>query len=162
MHDGVSVHAVICDDVRTELNGKITLVGMHLRGVTVNGTAPAGLPQLWLALWVTYPVSPMPEVIRIVAKGDTLEGAPFDITIHPGQDATAEGGIHAHAEQALMELILNRWAPVFFKGDGTLMVEVFADGKLVFANHFPVTIAPSSNPQIPPAIVNGTSPTVVS
>lgn len=162
MHDGLSVHAVFCDDVRPEMDGKATLVGVHMQGVTVNGTAPAGLPQLWLALWVTYPTSSMPETIRIVAKGDSLESQPFDITLHPRQEAEAEGDTDTDAGETVTEFIVNRWTPIFFKQDGTLTVEVSADGMTMFTARFPVTITPSPDPRVPPAIGYSTSQPVVS
>ncbi|MGQ3047808.1 MAG: hypothetical protein ACT6Q8_18690 [Niveispirillum sp.] len=152
MHDGVSVHAVFCDDVRTELDGKITLVGMHMRGVTVNGTAPAALPQLWLALWVTYSASLIPDTIRIVAKGDCLDSQPFDATLNPRSDAETEIASADLNEYTVTEFIVHRWSPIFFKDDGSLTVDVIANGVEIFAGSFPVTIALAPNSQIPPAL----------
>lgn len=148
MRKGFAVHAVFCDDIRPEPDGKVTLVGMHMQGVRVNGVAPCALPQIFLGVWVTYPTSPAPEAIRIVAMGDTLENAAFDTTLHPRQEAVAGDG----DSDIAVEFITNRWAPAFFKGDGKLTVEIFADGTEIFASEWPVIVTPSTHPEVPPAI----------
>lgn len=149
MREGVTVHAVFFDDIRVELDDKVTLVGVHMHGIKVNGMAPAALPQLWMGIWVSYPTAPKPKTIRIVAKGDTLENPAFDVTLHPRQEEEDVGTVDAGSAT---EFITNRWLPAAFSGNGTISVDVFVDGKNIFAMDWPVIIAPSPNPQVPPAI----------
>lgn len=152
MREGFSAHAVFCDDIRPEIDGKATLVGVHMEGIRVNGAAPAGLPQLWLALWITYPVSPRPETVRIVAKADIWDVATVDISLHPRQDAQESGDAQVDEAATKGEFIAHRWAPVYFTGDGAVTVEIFIDGRLMWGANIPVRVAPQMQPRIPPAL----------
>ncbi|AUN33296.1 hypothetical protein [Niveispirillum cyanobacteriorum] len=154
MRDGYNVRVILFDDLRVELNDKLTIVGMHTQGIKLNGTAPAALPQLCLGAWISYPLSPMPETIRIIAKGDTLDDPALDTTMSPRQEteprATDQSGFRT-------EFLTNRWVFPTFNANGTISVDVFADDELIFAAYWPVTIAPNPNPMIPPAIQFGPS-----
>lgn len=149
MREGYTVHAMFFDDLRIELDDKLTLVGIHMQGIKLNGTAPAALPQLWLGVWISYPLSPIPKTIRIVAKGDTLDSSAFDTTLHPRQE-TEE--LDTDQSGSRTEFLTNRWLVPVFKESGTISVDVFADGERIFAMDWPVIISPSPNPQVPPAI----------
>ena len=50
------LHSIYCDDVRREINGKITLVGTYPGGLTFNQPAPAILPKLCIVLTAQTPI----------------------------------------------------------------------------------------------------------
>jgi hypothetical protein len=43
---------IFCDDIRAEVGGKITLIGIYTSGMKVHGTFPFVLPKF--ALWINY------------------------------------------------------------------------------------------------------------
>ena len=43
-------YTIFCDDVRNEINGKVTLVGVYAGDVIVLGTLPVTLPKLGLSV----------------------------------------------------------------------------------------------------------------
>lgn len=45
-------YTLFCDDIRQEVNGKSTLVGVYGNDLIIYGSLPATLPKL--ALWVSY------------------------------------------------------------------------------------------------------------
>ena len=149
MREGYAVQAFFFDDLRVELDDKLTLVGIHMQGIKINGTAPAALPQLWLGVWVTYPTSAIPKAIRVVTKGDIVDDPAHDVTMHPRQETDSDDLIQ---ESSRTQFITNRLLSPIFHESGTISVDVFADGELIFEMNWPVIISPSPNPQVPPAI----------
>lgn len=43
-------YVIFCDDIRQEVNGKITLVGVYGGEMTIYGNAPASIPKLGIAI----------------------------------------------------------------------------------------------------------------
>ena len=67
-------NTVFCDDIRAEVGGKITLIGIYTSRMTVHGTFPYVMPKF--ALWVNY----------FEGKGNTGDGK-LNIFL-PGDDKT--------------------------------------------------------------------------
>jgi hypothetical protein len=72
MEQGYYGHVVFCDDVRQEIDGKLTLVGVYNGNLTVFGEFPAVLPKLCLVVWLNSPMTNFVTWTKI-----TLVGAPL-------------------------------------------------------------------------------------
>lgn len=80
-----------CDDIRHEVTGKMTLVGVYGGQMVVGGTLPITLPQICAVITFRFlpPSAPIKPVIKIFMSGqdDPLFMMETDIT--PAQGATA-------------------------------------------------------------------------
>lgn len=80
-----------CDDIRHEVTGKMTLVGVYGGQMIVGGTLPITLPQICAVITFRFlpPTEPIKPVIKIFMSGqdDLLFMMETDIT--PTQAATA-------------------------------------------------------------------------
>lgn len=80
-----------CDDIRHEVTGKMTLVGVYGGQMIVGGTLPITLPQICAVITFRFlpPSEPIKPVIKIFMSGqdDPLFMMETDIT--PAQEATA-------------------------------------------------------------------------
>jgi hypothetical protein len=72
-------HTVICDDIREEINGKITYVGVYQSDLIVNVPFPTSLPMLCFGVFYNSPRELAHEMagmeIRVYFPGDS-EDAP--------------------------------------------------------------------------------------
>ena len=57
---------IFCDDIRHEISGKSTYVGVYSGQMVLTGNLPVTLPQLYAA--ITFRVSPPSEIIKPVIK----------------------------------------------------------------------------------------------
>jgi hypothetical protein len=65
-------HVIFCDDVRREIDGKLTLVGVYNGNLTVFGGFPAVLPKLCVVTWLNGLLADLMTCTKI-----TLAGAPL-------------------------------------------------------------------------------------
>jgi hypothetical protein len=72
VEQGFYGHVVFCDDVRREIDGKLTLVGVYSGNLTVFGGFPAVLPRLCVVTWLNGPLADLMTCTKI-----TLAGAPL-------------------------------------------------------------------------------------
>lgn len=59
-------HTIFCDDIRHEVTGKTTLVGVYNNHLVITGTLPVTLPQIFAA--ITLRLTPPDKPIRPVVK----------------------------------------------------------------------------------------------
>jgi hypothetical protein len=62
-----SGHVTFCDDIRHEVSGKMTLVGVYQGQILVNGDLPAIIPQICavITLRLSPPSKPLRPIIKI-------------------------------------------------------------------------------------------------
>jgi hypothetical protein len=62
-----SGHVTFCDDIRHEVTGKVTLVGVYQGQIMVNGNLPAIIPQICavVSLRLPTPTAPLNPIIKI-------------------------------------------------------------------------------------------------
>lgn len=60
-------HVIFCDDIREEIGGKLTYVGVYGSSMVISAVAPVVLPQLCAAvsLRIAPPVEPFSVAVRI-------------------------------------------------------------------------------------------------
>lgn len=61
-------HVVFCDDIREEIGGKLTYVGVYRNALVISALAPVTLPQLCAAvsLRIEPPAGPLSVILRIL------------------------------------------------------------------------------------------------
>ena len=72
MEQGYYGHVVFCDDVRQEIDGKLTLVGVYNSNLTVFGGFPAVLPKLCVVVWLNGPLANFLTCTKITLVGEPL------------------------------------------------------------------------------------------
>lgn len=80
-----------CDDIRHEVTGKTTLVGVYSGQMVVGGTLPITLPQICAVITVRFlpPSEPIKSVIKIFMSGQDEPLFMMETDITPTQAATA-------------------------------------------------------------------------
>lgn len=80
-------HTVFCDDIRRELNGKITLVGTYSGSMFINGTLPTTLSKFCLAvsLWEEQE-SLEPVSVKVFFPGDEPDAPSASLVMNPQAD----------------------------------------------------------------------------
>lgn len=80
-----------CDDIRHEVTGKTTLVGVYSGQMVVGGTLPITLPQICAVITVRFlpPSEPIKPVIKIFMSGQDEPLFMMETDITPTQAATA-------------------------------------------------------------------------
>jgi hypothetical protein len=63
-------YVIFCDDIREEVNGKHTLVGTYGAEMTVFGTAPVRLQQLWACVRYRDDPASLPKKITVQITRD--------------------------------------------------------------------------------------------
>jgi hypothetical protein len=62
---------IFCDDIRREVNGKITLVGVYGGEMTIFGNAPASIPKLGIAIRFRVDPATLPVTAAIRVTRET-------------------------------------------------------------------------------------------
>jgi hypothetical protein len=81
-----SGHSVFCDDIRFELNGKISLIGTYGNTMFVGGAFPIFLPKLCVAIvYREEPDSPLPVAVKVFLPGQDYDNPAVTFEIDPPQ-----------------------------------------------------------------------------
>jgi|SRR5262249_28117087 len=117
-------YTIFCDDIRQEVAGKTSYIGVYQDNLITNAPFPMALPKFGISITVFY--SPL--------KSKKISEIPFQVFL-PGEDAPALQGAMPLPEISLAaneptvrmtaHLIL---APLHLKGPGTVRVEAKIDG----------------------------------
>ena len=103
-------HVTFCDDVRYELNGKSTLVGIYGTEMRLFGEAPLLLPELhvMVALNVSAEKTPLKGQFRIIKSGSEqiiceqnfeipdCSSVDDEVTVHPESQQLSFVGLNTH------------------------------------------------------------------
>jgi hypothetical protein len=78
-------HTLFCDDIRHEINGKITYVGTYRSELIVFGSLPAVLPKFVVAIWYHEQPGESDEPIefRVFLPGDESDKPTYTSRIDP-------------------------------------------------------------------------------
>ena len=122
-------YSIFCDDIRQEVAGKTSYIGVYQDNLVTNAPFPLALPKFGISITVFYTPSKSRKTTEIPFKvflpgedAPALEGAmPLPETMPPptlASDGKSALRINAH-------IIL---APLHLKGAGMLRVEAILDG----------------------------------
>ena len=125
--------AVFCDDIRQEINGKLTLVGCYGPELRILGTYPTVLPILAAQVNIRVPGMSKIESLRIVVTKEDADGLEEILSMEPD---TTDGLAASDEEKSLIESgekIMSvsvgcKWSPIQFTSDSKIKVRAFING----------------------------------
>ena len=126
---------IFCDDIRHEMNGKITLVGCYSNELNFNGPAPGILPTFAAYISVKIPTEIKFDqiVLRVVKKdGDEeTEILKSEIVLDEVQKRQAYGsGDTAEHDHKVFSLNApSKWTQLIFNKSGEIRVRADLDGR---------------------------------
>ncbi|HYE70110.1 MAG TPA: hypothetical protein VD932_01130 [Aquabacterium sp.] len=85
--DSRPVYCLFCDDIRTELGGKLSFMGLYGAELILNIPFPAILPKLGVIIGMIHKIGDQPKFIKVKIYGPVTgeEVAQFDINDIPPQ-----------------------------------------------------------------------------
>lgn len=119
---------VFCDDIRREINGKLTLVGCYGSELNFSSSAPGVLPTFAALVNVRVPRTlPVKSLTLRVIKWEGQEKTQLLDAVLEVQE---EGGDSDQDEEKLLHMTIPlQWSHVPFKEDGEIRVRAYLDGK---------------------------------
>lgn len=149
-------HAIYCDDIRDEVGGKSTLVGVYHGSLLVQ-SFPVTLPKLCVMLQVVMPAELVPEGLKIkvmkdhevLAEGEML---PPDFQAAIAAIPEEERGAEPSQEKAWVVASNFIFSPMKLDGPGVISARVEAGDREIKANGLrigQVNGRPASEPAAP-------------
>lgn len=123
---------VFCDDIRHEINGKMTLVGCYASELNFSGPPPGVLPTFAALVHLRFPRSITFEALQLtvvkVESGDSTEifSADSKIATDAFTDKSDLGEEKAD-EKVLSVVVPIQWTPLVFSGPALLRVRAKLD-----------------------------------
>lgn len=122
---------VFCDDIRDEVTGKKTYVGVYGTEMVLNGTLPFVIPQFALAVTLLEPIQSAsgPLNIKILMPGESGEQAVIDVELPVDRHANLniqEVDPTAEYSGALMAF---RISPLLIVAEGHIRVRAYKEGR---------------------------------
>lgn len=115
---------IFCDDIRDEVDGKKTYVGVYYREMIFDAPFPALVPQFAMAVTLLEPLN-VPETpinIKIYVPGDTSDHTAIDFDLPLGRiDNAATANSDPLAEYAA-SLLAFKVAPLVIPREGHIRV----------------------------------------
>lgn len=130
-----------CDDVRHEIGGKLTLVGVYGSSMLIHEPFPATLPKLCLSITYFERVNAIsgPVQVRIFLPGNRADEPDMELTL-PIESMRRDAQIAGHNNKVLERpeegepTLIARFpiviSPFEIEEPGNLRVRVVADGKV--------------------------------
>ncbi len=137
------MHVLYCDDIRHEITGKTTLVGVYGSVMFVR-EFPAMLPQLCVAVWVMLPFGAPPKSLRIKVLFDDNQLAEMDIGTEDPEQVKLPAGEDFAWISAQPQLV---FSPLEIPGPGKISVQAVADGKELSSASLRIMKAPPGEGQ---------------
>lgn len=134
--------SVFCDDIREEVGGKASLIGVYMGGMLVHSPFPAAIPRFGIAisLWQRH-AKFVPNVeLRIYLPGDD-DDKPSIIS-----HAEAGGGTVPEASEENSYLVMRAnltMTNLVLKRAGKIKVRALINGTLIPLGSLPVSLAPA-------------------
>ena len=149
-------HASYCDDIRDEVGGKSTLVGMY-HGALLVQSFPVTLPKLCVMLQVVLPAELAPDGLKIKIMKDGELLAEGEMSLPKFEAAMAaipeeERGAEASQEKAWVVASNFIFSPLKLDGPGVISAWVEAGSREIKANGLrigQVSGRPASDPAAP-------------
>lgn len=139
-------HVDYCDDIRQEIGGKITLVGIY-SGKCLLQSIPGVLPKLCIALsMVTPKVDPF-RSIQVSAVFAGAEVVRIELDESQIQNIMAANPSIDPTERKAMTLtLMGVISPFSVPSAGRLKINVTADDRDLYCEHLEIDIAPPEAP----------------
>jgi hypothetical protein len=113
---------IFCDDVRSEIGGKFTYVGVYSANLQITGEAPATLPKLACVIQIVIPFGFSFEKFRLVVKmqAEGFERLITEISSPPPPPVSEQ-------DRVIKQVLNMIMAPFVVESDGRLMVRAYFD-----------------------------------
>jgi hypothetical protein len=126
-------YVIFCDDIRREVGGKYTLVGIYRSDMVIHAELPVALPKLGLAIQVQSPIDkPLDRVKVLISLPGDSEGSPSVTAELVGSKALARSPEVPEDIECFValnaELVLS---PVEIKQEGYIRVRAETEGELL-------------------------------
>ncbi len=135
---------VFCDDIRYEIGGKISLIGVYGQQIFLHGAFPFTLAKLGIS--ITY-VQRQTKVVMPAAVLIFLPGDPDDTPSIRGEISMEEVPVESTQDDSKVAIMgLNFLLPsLVIKEPGSIRVRIERDGSLVKVGALSVAQAPQSS-----------------
>ena len=136
MPQPISIHAIYCDDIRNEVGGKVSLMGVY-HNEMLFPSFPARSPKLGVRIVVRFPIGGLPREtlsIEVLHEDGILGNMTFDrqaladIPVPSPKDATQV------EDQSLSMQVMFLFTPFQVKAPCKLESVVFVDGEEIQGN----------------------------
>jgi hypothetical protein len=144
-----------CDDIRYEIGGKYSLIGVYRDSLIFQGgTFPITLARLGLSItFVEHPSAPFADIdIHVLLPGDTREKPSYSFTVHPEGGAPVPDAPEGTRRVVSFHLILG---PLAIKEGGLIKVRLIKSGQRYRAGVLQVQTAEAGTQ--PQAVAQGGS-----
>jgi hypothetical protein len=134
-----NIFCLYADDIRHEVNGKVSLIGMYQGGMNVAGPLPVQLPKLVVSTYINTPLDqPFQEVsVDLMLNDQVLQNiSPPAQSVKDMQDSVPQFA-DSHLISMLMVLVLQ---PFNVTEEGRLYVKAHLDGKVLESNALRVRV----------------------
>jgi len=141
------VFCLYCDDIRHEINGKVSLIGVYQGGMNVHGATPQVLPQLVVSVFVSTPIDrPLDNLCVEVMLNDltVLTTTPPAEALQEMKNAVLQDN-EASTFSIQMVFVLQ---PFQVSGSGKLWVRLSSDGKTYSSNPLQIKVLEAVSPKI--------------
>ena len=121
-------HAVFCDDIREEVGGKLTYVGVYGNVMIISAAAPATLSQLCVAVSVRIepPIEPLTTTVRILrSDGDEIIAEAQAVIEPPANPSSAPSFADANSVSFRELFVPIRVAGVLITQDCAIKVRAY-------------------------------------
>jgi hypothetical protein len=129
-------HCVFCDDVRQEIGGKMSLMGIYGTDLIITGVAPIMLPKLVIPAWVICDLDDKPSKLTWTIKW--RDGAEILKMDFPALDT---GPHREGATQGIFNAVIQA-APFPIEKPGVLEVYVETEKETLLTGRLYVQIRP--------------------
>lgn len=137
-----NIFCLFADDIRQEVNGKVSLIGMYQGGMHIVGPLPVALPKLVISAYINTPVNqPFQEVsVELMLNDQVLQNVTPPLqSIRDLQDSTPQYS-DSRMISMLMVFVLQ---PFNVTEEGRLYVKANLDGKVLEGNALRVRVVDS-------------------
>lgn len=138
-------HSVFCDDIRQEVGGKLTLVGVY-SGALLVPTFPTVLPKLCIVLDIVTPADkPFQQLkVRVLRDDETLADGDVHIAdLSPG-NAEALDGLVADGDRLQSVMVHFVFSPLKLDKPGVVRIRVETEGEELRARGLIVGTMPAA------------------
>jgi hypothetical protein len=139
MSDERHIFCLYADDIRHEINGKVSLIGIYQGGMNVVGVMPQVLPRLVISSYVNTPVSrPFSDLSVDVLWNDEVLQKVTPPT-ESLQEMQSTGLQDSEARLLSMQMVFVM-QPFEVKGNGKLRVRAHMDGETLESNALKIQV----------------------
>lgn len=148
-------HTIFCDDIRAEIGGKTTFVGVYDGVMIVHGDFPFLLPKFGMAIRYMEQrgiFTAEPVTLRVFVPGDA-DDSPSFVAMLPAEEARKTVQMHPNADpNALRYLLIGSnivLSPFVIARPGEIKVRAECGSEIVKLGS--LLVVPGDSPAAPPA-----------